>query len=259
MTNLIVASYQQEDQANAASKKLSELEVLGDITIYDRVVIKKDLKGEIEVLDAHTSDGLRTLTGMAVGTFVGALAGPVGMVAGMISGTLGGALWESDYFGFSEDFGSKVSSKMLPGTVAVIAEVEEENVVFVDSTLAPLGGQLFRSLVDYEYGKYDEEQIEDIDEEIATETASLKAAAAAEKTKIQAKISDLKEKRRQKIAELEKKAKEAVAKGKVQMESLGEKFKAPLEELMISRLKGRIQRHQTRLAELQSELKKIES
>src|SRR4030095_7948999 len=98
MTNLIVISFKNESQAIEGSHKLTELESFGDITVYERVMLKKSATGEKTVLQSETSDGVRTLSGMALGTLVGALAGPVGMLVGMMTGTLAGAALESDYF-----------------------------------------------------------------------------------------------------------------------------------------------------------------
>lgn len=205
MTNILIASFEQEAQAIEASHKLSELESIGDITIYERVIIKKYPDETFEVLQAETAEGLRTFSGMALGTMIGALAGPVGMAVGMLSGTLTGAALEEDYFNFSESFGSKVINKMQSNTVAVIAEVDEDNTVFIDSTLSKMGATIIRTDVDYEYGEYTDEQIDALNEEIAAERANLKAAAEADKTKIRNKISQLKEKRKKRIAEFEKK------------------------------------------------------
>jgi len=88
MTNLIVASFNQEAEATEASHKLHELESIGDITIYEMIVIKKSAKGETAVVEVDTTAGSTTLSGMAIGSLIGALAGPVGLVAGMMTGTM---------------------------------------------------------------------------------------------------------------------------------------------------------------------------
>jgi uncharacterized membrane protein len=248
MSNIIIASFKQEAQAIAASQKLTDLEFYGDITIYEMVMVKKKPDGEIEELKSDSSLGLRTLSGIAIGILAGAIAGPVGMVVGMFTGTLAGAALDLDYYRFSGDFGSKIMNKMEPGSVAIIAEVDEDSSAFIDNALSPFEASLTRSDADYEYEKYEDEEIEAIDEEIATERAKIKTAITEEKTKIQNKISELKEKRRRRIAELEKKTKDVAAEGKF-------KFK----EFKISRLKNRIEKHQTKLTELENELKQMES
>lgn len=247
MTNIIIASFQTEAQAILASEKLSELELLGDITIYERVIVRKDLDGDAVVLQTDSTAGMRTVSGMAIGTLIGAIAGPVGMMIGMFSGTLSGAVLEADYFSFSEDFGAKAIEQLQPGKVAIIAEIDEDIELFVDAPLVALGATLVRTNVDYEYDKYSDEQIEDIDEEIAEERANIKSAVEAQKAKIQNRISSLKEKRRKRIEELKQKAKDTV-----------EEIEAPFNKWKVNRLKKRIENHQVKLTELQQELEQIE-
>jgi uncharacterized membrane protein len=247
MTNLIIVSFKNEAKAMEASQKLNDLDSMGDITIYERVIVKKNPDGKTEVLQADTTEGMRTLSGLAVGSLIGALAGPVGVLLGMFTGTMTGAVLESDYYSFSEDFGSKAVEQLQPDTLAIIAEIEEDNNVFVDSTLLPLSLKLLRTDVDYEYDKYSDEQIEAFDEEIARERASIKTAAAAEKGKILQKISDLKEKRTKRINELKEKAK-----------SIVDDVRVPLTERKISRLKASIGKHQTKIAQLEKELREME-
>jgi uncharacterized membrane protein len=247
MTNLIVISFKNESQAIEASHKLAELESFGDITVYEKVIVRKDSKGETTVLQTDTSDGLRVLSGMTLGTLIGAFAGPVGLLVGMVTGTLTGAILESDYFDFSEDFKSKVMDRIQPGTVAIIAEIYEENPAFVDNAVTPLGATIFRSDVDYVYDEYVDDQIEELDEEIAGERAKIKSAAASEKAKIHKKIDQLKEKRRERIIELKGKQKTAIA-----------KIKLAMKEEKMSQLKNRISKHLTKIAVLEKKLEQME-
>jgi len=247
MSNLIVASFANETQAIAASHKLSELESFGDVTVYEKVIVKKSPGGETTVIQDETIDGMRLMSGVAIGTLVGALAGPVGLLVGMATGTITGAILESNYFDFSEDFSSKVTDKMQPGTVAIIAEIGEDSPDFVDSTLTPLGATIFRSDVDYEYSEYVDEQVDEFDDEIAAERAKFKSATAAEKSKIQKKITQLKEKRHRRINELKEKQKTTIS-----------NVKEDLQEGKMSRLKNRINKHQNRIAVLEEKLKEME-
>jgi len=202
MTNLVVISFASEEQAIDASHKLVELESFGDITVYEKVIVKKDSNGGTAVLETDTSNGLRTLSGMSLGTLIGALAGPVGLLVGIISGTLTGAALESRYFDFSQDFISKVTNQLQPGTVAIIAEIYEENPAFMDSALDPFGATVSRSNVDYEYDEYIDDRIKEIDDKIAAERSKIKSSVAAEKSKIQQKIVQLKEKQKAIIAKI---------------------------------------------------------
>ena len=247
MTNLIVISFQNQSQAIEGSHKLVELESFGDITIYEKAMLKKDADGKTSVIESETSDGLRTLSGMALGTLVGALAGPVGMLVGMMTGTLAGAALESDYFDFSDDLESKVSSRVQPGTVSIIAEIYEDNPAFVDNAVAPFGATVFRSDIDYVYDEYVDDQIEELDEEIAAERAKIKEAAASEKSKIMQRIDQLKERRHQRITELKEKQKSFIA-----------KIKSSMQEEKKSQLKNRIYKHQKKIDVLEEKLKHLE-
>jgi uncharacterized membrane protein len=247
MTNLIIASFKKEAQAMEASQKLNDLDSMGDITIYERVLVKKNADGTTVVLQTDTTEGMRTLSGLAIGSLIGSLAGPVGFLLGSLTGTMTGVALESDYYSFSEDFGSKAIEQLQPDTLAIIAEIEEDNNVFVDNSLLPLSAKLLRTDVDYEYDKYSDEQIEAFDEEIAKERAKIKTAAAAERSKIKQKISSIKEKRAGRINELKEKAKTMV-----------DDIKVPLTERRISRLKASIGKHQTKIAQLEKELEQMQ-
>ena len=144
MTNLIVLSFTDEAKAIQASHKLTELESFGDISIFEKVIIKKGANGEFTYLQSETSDGLRMVSGMALGTLVGAIGGPVGMLVGMLSGTAIGAVVEADYIDFSEDVVRKVTDRLKVGDVAILAEISEDSPAFVDGVVTPLGGNIFR-------------------------------------------------------------------------------------------------------------------
>jgi hypothetical protein len=184
---------------------------------------------------------------MAIGTLVGALAGPVGLIVGMMTGTLAGAALESDYFDFSEDFKSKVMSRVQPGTVSIIEEIYEDNPAFIDNAVAPFGPTVFRSDVDYVYDEYVDDQIEEINEEIAAERTKLKAAAASEKSKILKRIDQLKERRQQRITELKKKQKSFIA-----------KIRTSMADEKKNQLKSRIYKHQKKIDVLEEKLKHLE-
>jgi len=248
MANIIVGSFYDEAQAIAASHRLNELESYGDITVYEKVIVKKNDYGETSVIQSDTSDGVRTLSGMAIGSLVGVIAGPVGLLVGMLTGTLVGAVAEADYFDFSDDIIDKVKERLQPGKVAIIAEVYEESPDFIDNAFGSLGASaIFRSDVDYIYDDFEDEEIEATDEEVAAERARIKSANAAEKAKIQQHIEDLKEKRRKKIAELKEKH-----------QAKKEIHKTSREERKKKRLEKRISRHQTRITVLEEKEKKLE-
>jgi uncharacterized membrane protein len=248
MANIIVGSFNGEEQAIAASHRMNKLESNGDITVYEKVIVKKDAYGETSVIQSDTTEGIRTFSGMAIGSLVGLLAGPVGFMVGLVSGTFVGAITEADYFDISDDIIAKVKDRLQPGKVAVIAEVYEESPDFIDNAFGSLDATvIFRSDVDYIYDDIKDEEIEEIDEEIAAERAKIRSANATEKAKIHQEIEGLKDKRRKKIEELKEK-----------YQSKREMRKVSRKERRKERLEKRISRHQTRITELEEKEKKLE-
>ena len=246
----MIVSFQEETKAKEALNKLNELESLGDISIYEKIMIRKKTNGENEILKEDSSEGWRTLAGMGVGSLLGLLGGPIGFVFGLYTGTAVGAMAEVSHLDFAEDFVAKVENKMQAGTTSIIAEVDEDSEVFIDSYLKPLGAVITRSDVDFEFDQYENEQIDEIDEEIANERAALKKATKEDKIKIQKKIAELKEKRKAKIAGF-------VAKTKSGIKEFGASVSNKLREEREERIKTRIARHEQKLKDLNKQLDQL--
>src|SRR5215470_3682207 len=181
MTNLIVMSFENEARAIEASHKLLDLDSFGDISIFEKAMVKKDANGHTSVLQSDTTDGLRTISGMSLGTIVGALGGPVGMFVGLLTGTLTGAILDSVHIDFDENFVSKVTDRLKPHTVAIIAEISEDDPGLLDSTFERFGATVVRSNVDYVHDEYNDHQVEEFDKQITEERAKVKLAVNSEK------------------------------------------------------------------------------
>ena len=268
MKNVIVVSFKEETKAIEALHKLNELESFGDISIYEKIMLRKKTTGECEILKEDDSEGWRTLVGMTFGSLLGAFGGPVGLIIGLYTGTAIGAIAEISHYDIAEGFITTVENKMPSGTVAIIAEIDEDSNVFVDNYMKPFGATVTRSEVDFEYDNYVSDQIDEIDEEIADARADLKKAVGEDKKIFQKKIADLKEKRRTKIAELEAKRKEAeknikdkavtgIAKVKSDVKEFGNSISTGIKEERAERIKRRIARYEAKLKALNEELKEV--
>jgi uncharacterized membrane protein len=246
MANVIVVSFQEETKAIEALHKLNELESLGDISIYEKIMVRKKANGESEILKEDSSEGWRTLAGMGVGSLLGMLGGPIGFVFGLYTGTAVGVIADASHYDFAEDFITKVENKMQAGATSIIAEVDEDSEAFIDTYLKPFGAVITRSDVDFEFDNYENEQIDEIDEEIADERAAFKEARKEDRSKIQKRIAELKEKRKEKIAEF-------VANAKAAKNGVSNEIKEEREE----RIKRRIAKHQERLNNLNKQLQEL--
>jgi len=270
MKNVIVASFKEESKAIAALHKLNELDSFGDITIYDHIMVRKKGDGKLEILKQDDSEGWRTFTGMGVGSLLGLLGGPVGFVIGLYTGAAMGALADLNHYDFAEDFIAKVEKKITVGTVTIIAEIEEDSEVFVDTYLKPFGAVIWRSDVDVEFDKQMDEEMDEIEADIAEQRAALKKAAKNEKKKIETKIADLKEKRRARIAEFVTKRKQVEKNIKTTVASSIETFKSDVRAVRsdirndiktekIERIERRIGRHEDVLNALNRQLKELKN
>ena len=246
MAKVIVVSFAEETKAIEALHKLNELDSLGDISIYEMMMVRKKTNGDCEVLKENSSEGWRVLAGMGIGSMLGLLGGPVGFVIGLYTGTAIGGIAEISHYDFADDFVEKVKNKISAGTVSIIAEIDEDSNVFIDTYLNPMGAVITRSDVDFEFDKYMNEQIDEMDEEIADERAELKKARKEDREKIQKKIAELKEKRKAKIAEF-------VAKGRAAKNRVNDE----INEQRADRIKRRIARHEEKLNDLSKQLKEL--
>jgi uncharacterized membrane protein len=248
--------------------KLIELDSFGDISIYEKIMVRKKANGECEILKEDSFEGWRTLTGMGIGSMLGLLGGPVGFVIGLYTGTAIGTIADLGHYDFADDFVSKTKNKLTAGTVSIIAEIDEDSNAFVDTSLQPFGGVISRSDVDYEYDHYVNEQIDKIEDDIAEERAALKKAIGNDKLKIQKKIAELKEKRKATIAAFVTKAKAAeqnlkdkttagFTKVKSEVTGFVNTVSNEVNEERVIWIKRRIARYEEKLKDLNNQLEEL--
>ncbi len=134
---LIVAAFQNEDEAKEALKALKQAKKEGLIKIDDAAVLRKDEKGKIHIKETHDMGGgkgavLGGVGGAMVGLIAGAaLAGPA--VVGTLIGGLVAKLRDS---GFSNERLETLGESLEPGTSAIVAVVEHEWMAKVEEALA---------------------------------------------------------------------------------------------------------------------------
>jgi len=269
MTKIIVVSFKEEAKAIKAMHKLIELESFGDITIYEKLMVRKMANGEYETLKEDSSDGWRTLTGMTVGGLLGLFGGPVGFVVGLVSGTFIGGMAEIGHYDFEGDFVSKLEKTMPTGEISIIAEIDENTTGFIDLYLKPFDASILRSDVDIEFGHYVNDQLTDLEDDISDARLQLKKSVGNDKKFIEKKIAELKKKRKLKIAEFETDSKNTIDKMKdkadagiesvkSEAKAIGHKISESVKESKENRLKRRIASHEDKLQSLNKELKEVQ-
>ncbi|WP_159476769.1 DUF1269 domain-containing protein [Dyadobacter sp. 3J3] len=266
MTKIIVISFDQESKAIEALHKLAALESYGDITVYEKTMVRKLENGHYEILKQEESQGWKTLEGMAVGSLLGMLAGPVGFVIGLYTGAAIGLVSEIREYNFEADFIAKTEQGASAGTVSIIAEIDEDSNVFIDEAVKTFGGTISRSDVDFEFDHYANEKLDELDDQINAARVELKKSAGEAREKVTKKIAKLKETRRQKFAELiarsekeasgaEDKVKKAIHNAKTEIASASEHVSAKIKETEVDLIKKRITRQEIKLTKLNDLLK----
>ena len=144
MNKLLVAIFDTETAANSGLNALRNLHAAGDITLFATAVLARDANGSVSVKQSMDSGPIGTATGLAVGSLIGLLGGPAGVAVGALTGTVAGAVRDFWAAGVGLDFIEEATQHLQSGKVALVAEIEEEWVIPVDSALEAAGGQVLR-------------------------------------------------------------------------------------------------------------------
>ena len=194
MDKMIVVVFDSESKAYEGSKALKELHDEGSITLYASAVIAKDAGGKVSVKEAADEGPIGTAVGLATGSLIGLLGGPVGVAIGAYVGSFGGMLYDLATVGVGEDFLAEVGGQLKPGKTAVVAEVEEDWSMPVDTRMEAAGGVVLRRGI----GEVQDALIERDSDALEAELAQLKAeyaqATGNAKVKLQTKIDATKAK-----------------------------------------------------------------
>jgi uncharacterized membrane protein len=181
---MIVAVFDNEKNAYEGAKALKDLHAEGSITLYASAVIAKDAGGKVNVMQMADQGPIGTGLGLATGTLIGLLGGPVGVAVGAGAGAFGGMLYDFANVGVGEDFLEEVAQEMKPGKVAVVAEVQEEWVMPLDTRIEAVGGTVIRRM----RGEVLDSQIERDETALKAEIAKLKAEHALARQESKAKL-----------------------------------------------------------------------
>jgi uncharacterized membrane protein len=194
MNRMLVVVFDNETTAEAGTRALKNLDAEGGITLYASGVIAKAPDGKVSVKQATDQVGVGTGIGLAVGSLIGLLGGPVGLAVGAVAGTLAGAVRDYWVAGVGLDFVEEAETFLKPGKVALVAEIEEDWVIPVDSAMEASGGVVFRQArADMVEAQYDQ-AIVALKTEIAQLEGEYQHATSEAKIKLQAKVTTAKAK-----------------------------------------------------------------
>ena len=189
MNNMLVAVSDNETAAEAGTRAMRRLDTEGAITLYALGVIAKAADGTVSIKQAPGPAGVGTGVGLAVGSLIGMLGGPVGLAVGAVTGGLVGAVRDYWVAGVGLDFVEEAQAFLKPGKVALVAEVDEDWVIPVDSAMDAVGGAVIRrARADIEQAQY-EHDVAALKAEVAALEAEYEHASGTAKINLQGKIA----------------------------------------------------------------------
>lgn len=213
MNRVIFVGFDTEQKAYEGDRALHDMHREGTLTLYNDAVVVKEPGGKVSVRRAPDAEPVGTFGGMLTGGLIGLLGGPVGAAVGLSTGTLIGAAFDLTKEGVDRDFVEDAGARLEPGKAAVIAEIDEQWQVPLDTRMEALGGKLVRRTQTQIEDAYLEWEIETAQKELAvleSETVAEVKASQTEKAhkraeKLQAKIDAAKRKVQEKEDELARK------------------------------------------------------
>ena len=213
MNKVIFVGFDTEQKAYEGDRVLHDMHRDGTLTLYNDAVVVKDPAGKVAVRRAPDGEPAGAFGGMLTGGLIGLLGGPVGAAVGLGAGTLIGAAFDLTKEGVDRDFVEDAGARLEPGKAAVIAEIDEQWQVPLDTRMEGLGGKLVRRTQTQIEDAYLEREIETVQKELAvleSETVAEVQATQTEKArkeaeKLQAKIDAAKRKVQEKEDELARK------------------------------------------------------
>jgi uncharacterized membrane protein len=149
MSNLVVITFEDTEQAGKLRHTLKQLESGGRISLDDSAVVVKDEQGKVHIRD-ETDRGVAigTIGGSMLGLLIGGVFFPI---AGLVLGAAGGALVGSTLDkGIQKKFVKEVSEALQPGTSALFLIVREADPTYALAALRPYQGTIYHTSLDPE-------------------------------------------------------------------------------------------------------------
>jgi uncharacterized membrane protein len=143
---IIVATFDDANAAYDAASAIKELKNAGlaDFKLKAGVMVSKDDKGNVSVVEGKNRNLLGTMVGAVSGALVGLIGGAPGSVLGAGVGATAGLAGDAVTAGFDDAFVENVTGDMRPGTTAIIVEADEGSTRPVDDIVALRHGNVYR-------------------------------------------------------------------------------------------------------------------
>lgn len=236
MNKIIVAVFNTETDAYKGVDALKDLHNKGDISLYSSAVLVKDSTGKVEVKQSEDEGPVDTAFGLLTGSMIGLLGGPVGVAVGASIGSMTGMLFDLGRAGVSIDFIDEVSEVLIPGKSAVLAEIDEEWVTPVNTTLSQFGALIVRrsksEVIEDQLDRESEafsNELQALQDEMKKSDDETKAAMQKTAKAIQEKLKSISHKAKEELDRVNLNAKEKINSLQAQMKNAHDTRKAQIE------------------------------
>ena len=142
MSNLVVITFADPDEAQKLHDTLQSGQKAGYISLDDMAVVTKDEEGEIHVTN-EVDRGVKVgaVGGGALGLLIGTIFFPIGgLVLGATAGALIGKMAET---GVDKNIIEDVENDLQPGTSAIFFLIREANPDAAIAALKPYKGKVY--------------------------------------------------------------------------------------------------------------------
>lgn len=143
---IIVATFSNTNAAYDAAAAMKALKDKGvtDFKAKAGVLVKKDDRGNLSVLESKERPLWGTGIGTAAGALIGLMAGAPGAALGAALGATSGLTGDAVMASLDSDFVDSVTQEMRPGMTALIVEADEKSTRPVDDIVKLTGGHVYR-------------------------------------------------------------------------------------------------------------------
>ena len=148
MSNIVVITFDNADEAGEARKAIKKMEKQGQISLDDSAVVVKDEDGKIHVKN-EVDRGVKVGAGVGglLGLFIALVTAPFGFpLAALVLGVAGGAgVGALTDLGIQKKFVKQVSEAIKPNTSALFVIVRDSNPAAAVAVLKPFKGDVYHT------------------------------------------------------------------------------------------------------------------
>lgn len=147
MSNIIVITFDNSDEAGEVRDSLKKLEHGGYLNLDDSAVVVRDEQGKFHVhneLDRGVKVG--AIGGGFLGLLIGVMFAPLGAI--ILGAAAGGLIGSTFDLGISKKFIKDVEASMEPGSSAIFVVIREGDPTMALAALKPYKGEVYHTSLD---------------------------------------------------------------------------------------------------------------